>query len=454
MSTFPDLAQDHAHDRFPMARAYLDLPTPSGVREPDPGFQDPFTERHLHCVWFDDRLRPTDLRTARGEALRVLRPGRWNQEAGPDFLDAEWELDGRRVSGDIEVHIRPMDWKAHGHRNDPRYRNVRLHVTYQPGQLADGLLPGGCEEVSLRDALESRSHFFFDSIDTSAYPWDTEGPLTPLRARIAAMDEESRGALLDAAGQERLRRKTLRMARAIQAVGPEQALYQALLRGLGYKGNAEACEEIARCLPVHELRREAGDDPDSAYALLLGVARLLPEDEGAWMPPWADTRALWDRWWRFQHAFQNRRLEPGRWRLDGLRPGNHPLLRLRAAADLFLQTPRLEERLLPEDGEAARSWIRRCQRALEVRAPGEAGQRLIGAERLATLFANAVLPWRAALVPGEVPPSTLRLLPAESGNSLVRRMAHSLFGPDQHPRLYRGTLRKQGLLQFHEDYGA
>ena len=55
--------------------------------------------------------------------------------------------------------------------------------------------------------------------------------------------------------------------------------------------------------------------------------------------------------------------------------------------------------------------------------------------------------------PEEISMDLLKALPPESGNAVTRRAAHALFGPDHHPRLWRGTLRKQGLLQFHEDFG-
>ncbi len=446
----------HAMDRFPLARNYREL-SPHirpGVREPEPSLQDPFTERHLHCIWFDNRLRPAPLTSLRGEPIVIHSPGRWNFEAGPDFLDAEWSVAGRRMRGDVEIHIRPMDWKHHGHHEDPRYRNVRLHVTYEPGSLAPGLLPPACEETALQAALDQRSHFFFDSIDTSAYPWDIDGSLTELRLYCQDMDDEARGALLDAAGQERLRRKTLRMARAVHAVGAEQALYQALLRALGYKHNADLCEELARRIPLHELRREAAGDPETAYALLLGTAGLLPQDDSdRGLPPWADTRQLWSIWWRKQQSYAERLLDPQQWRLDSCRPGNHPVRRLRAAAALFTPPPCLEDTLRAGPEETPKAWLNRCRKALQVREPG-GNLRLIGPERAAAIVVNALLPWRAVMEPGKVPMELLRALPGEPVNALARNAAHALFGPDHHPRLWRGTLRKQGLLQFHEDFGV
>ena len=94
---------------------------------------EPLTERHVQALWYDGDLRPTDLVTSVGEAVRVVHPGEWNLEAGPDFKDAVLEVGGRRVVGDVEVHIRPSDWTAHLHAGDAAYSNVVAHVTWMCG---------------------------------------------------------------------------------------------------------------------------------------------------------------------------------------------------------------------------------------------------------------------------------------------------------------------------------
>ena len=121
-------------------------PFPCGICEPPTPPLTPFTERHLQCVWADDRLRPPNLATAAGERIEVEHPGEWNTGPGPDFLKAALRVgpDMRRITGDVEIHIRPADWQRHRHAEDPRYRRVCAHVTYYPGTLPDEL------EVSAR----------------------------------------------------------------------------------------------------------------------------------------------------------------------------------------------------------------------------------------------------------------------------------------------------------------
>jgi len=77
----------------------------------------------------------------------------------------------------------------------------------------------------------------------------------------------------------------------------------------------------------------------------------------------------------------------------------------------------------------------------------------VGRMRAGALFLNAVLPWRLATHAVQPTPELWSGLPEEELNSKARDAAAFLFGPNQHPRLFRGGLRKQGLLQFYEDFG-
>ena len=97
--------------------------------------REPLTERHVQAIWYDRAMRPSNLVTRTGETLRVIHPGEWNLGAGPDFRNAVLEVgpDRRRLRGDVEIHLHPSDWTAHGHGGDPAYRNVVMHVTWSCG---------------------------------------------------------------------------------------------------------------------------------------------------------------------------------------------------------------------------------------------------------------------------------------------------------------------------------
>ena len=172
---------------FPRAAAYPGLPAAGRVRERPPlRPEQHFSERHLQCVWADDELRPRALRTAQGECVEVESPGVWNLEAGPDFLGAALRLgpERRRVTGDVEIHIHPADWQAHGHGADPRYERVRFHVTFFPGAPAGLVLPPGVVALPLRDALAAQPRFAFESIDLATYPHGARSPTPPCGWRM------------------------------------------------------------------------------------------------------------------------------------------------------------------------------------------------------------------------------------------------------------------------------
>jgi len=88
-------------DLFPGAAAYRRWINPDAVCEKAARYF-PYTERHVQALWFDDSLRPQNLKTSRGEPVMVENPGRWNLEAGPDFLGAVLLIgrEKRRVAGD------------------------------------------------------------------------------------------------------------------------------------------------------------------------------------------------------------------------------------------------------------------------------------------------------------------------------------------------------------------
>ena len=433
----------------------------------DAGF--PYSERHLQCVWVDGRYRPAGLQSASGEAVVVEDPGRWNLEAGPDFLDAVLIVgtERRRVRGDVEIHVRAADWLDHGHADDPLYANLVAHVAFFPASLPAGALPLSAVQISLKEGLAANPSFSFETLDVTAYPHATlpvEPP--PCAGVLAAWPAERKVALLESAGEERLRLKALRLAAAVREHGSEQVLYEEIMAALGYKHNRAPFRQLARRLPLAALGEESGGDPLAAYALLLGVGGLIPGQVSA---KWdaetrAFVRAVWDHWWKHQSAWERRSLPKTAWKTANLRPQNHPLRRLAAAAGLFVGAPTLATRLGTLSLTDAPRWLAAATALFEPEAAipywawrlGRAGARrptkeaLIGRGRIASFLTNVVLPYLAAT--GHAVAPLLTHLPAEEDNSLIRQTAHALFGRDHNPILYAQGLRQQGLLQIFHDF--
>jgi hypothetical protein len=417
----------------------------------------PYSERHVQGVWFDSRYRPNPLTTEQGESLWVDDPGIWNQEAGPDFLGAVVRVgpDRRRLRGDVEVHVHPAGWNQHRHQADPRYQDVRIHVTWFPGVLPEQALPPGTIQVSLYRALKTDPCFSLDAVDTTSYPYAARAEAPPCYAVLRDWHPDRKEALLDAAGRERMRRKAERMRLRVTDVGTDQALYEDVLAALGYKHNKGAFRALAGRIPIAELRAVSDGDPLAAYAILAGVASLLPAHPApAWDPETrAFFRTLWNTWWKFRSRFAERILPGSEWRLAGIRPANHPRRRLMAAARLF-SSPRPWAHTLPDMATSLASlrdpyWDTRLSLGGRKQDSPIA---LLGKTRIDAILLNVFVPFLTARNAPVDFAGLPRHLPVEEENEIIRRTAHYLFGPDHPPSLYRTGLRRQGLIQIFQDF--
>jgi hypothetical protein len=462
---------NHAKEVFPGACRYraLRLPRSGILREAPPDITFPWSERHLCCVWADPEWRPAPLVTSDGRQIVVENPGRWNLEAGPDFLDAVIRTtpDEAVFRGDVEIHIRPADWRHHGHTADRRYGRVIAHVTYFDGVLPAHDLPSSILQIALRQPLRKVPSFSFDSLDVLAYPFATLSSAPPCSSLLKAWNPEQRIELLESAGEERLRLKTARLVESMSGVDPEQVLYEETMGALGYKHNRTPFQKLARILPLERLRQDSANDPIQAYALLAGISGLLPARTH---PLWDDetrvfVRQLWDFWWKHQARWQPSILRRDEWVLANVRPVNSPLRRLMAASELFTGVTPPVNSLIASCTAAEPSWRTVCQ-LLQASGNlsywawhhGLAAPRntvpssLIGPGRAATILANVLIPWTAATTRNEISRDQLRRLPAEDDNHFARHTAHALFGHDHHPSLYHSGLRQQGLLQIFNDF--
>lgn len=457
---------------FPLAGNYLSTMEnqPPFLREARAGERDfPYTERHLQSVWYDPRWRPARLESHRGETIEVESPGTWNLEAGPDFLGAVLLVGPRRrrVTGDVEVHVSPSGWNQHGHRGDPRYQKVCLHLTYFAGHVPEDDLPAGTLQAALQPALKADPVFSFEQVDVTVYPYAGRSDPPPCRAVLSAWPVQMKEQLLEAAGQERLRQKAARLAVAVNARGLEQVLYEAMMAALGYQHNKPAFAELASRLPVERLRTLARGQTPRAFAILAGMSGLLPETvrEGWDEETRNYVRGLWDVWWKERDALPEA-LDRRCWKLGGVRPLNHPLRRLAAAAGLFAG---------PADGnELLEGWMRgepealleRLQATLSGRGegywrrrvtlggrPAPPGLALLGRDRWEAIALNVVVPLAAASgYPPEMVRACYNCLPPEGLNRITKQTLFYLFGADAPSALTRSAVRRQGLQQVFQDH--
>jgi len=437
--------------------------SPPSFREGD-GLQPP--ERLLQAVWFHQRLRREALRAADGRVVRVLHPGFWNREAGPDFRDAmiQFDRDPPR-SGDVEVDVAPGGWRGHGHDRNRNFERVILHVVWAPGAAARADLPA----LALRDVLDaplSELEQWLGSGETGEWPeWMRGRCSAPLRE----LPEPVVGELLRQAARVRLEAKATALTARARDAGWEQALWEGLFAALGYKHNVWPFRRLAELIPS----LDGGDSRDALawQARLFGLGGLLPAE----LPSRGSggfVKQLWDIWWRERDVYAEIVLPRNIWRLHGLRPANHPLRRLALAAHWLARgglANQLESWLCADEPPKRKpaSLLRLLQVGRDpfwswhvalnsARAPRS--QTLLGAARVTDLATNVILPWffaragagRSAAM-REAVERTYFAWPAGEDNAALKLARQRLLGA-RPPHRLESAAAQQGLLQIVRDF--
>ena len=431
-------------------------------------------ERWMQQIWRHQRLRRTELRCLDGRLVRVLHPGFWNREPGPDFRGAVLQFgDGGLVTGDVEIDLQPAGWFGHGHAANPAYSRVVLQVVWEPGGR-------GVERTVLPIAS------FLDCPLDEMAPWlEDEAavrvpPTTPGRCcgPLRRQPPDRVIALLEQAARTRLERKVAEFRNRGRTLGWERVLWEGVFAALGYKHNVWPMRRIAELLPNAPSESEVG----AWESRLLALAGLLPTELPRG-PAGGFVRSRWDHWWRERAAWDQAELPASVWRLAGLRPANHPQRRLALAArwlasghwverveQFFLADPEVRGRLarwvalLTPTGEANADslnafWLTHWTLRSRWR---DGPLPWIGPSRATDLAINAVLPWMLARATagdlgGADPVVRARLeqcwmeWPAGQDNADLRFARRRLWGGV--PAVIRWTAaRQQGLLQVRRDF--
>lgn len=453
------------------------------------------SEKLVCCLWFDVRWRPSTLRTLDGRTLVVHSPGRWNRQAGPDFLQAVIEFsDGERCRGDVEIHRYASGWTAHRHHHNARYNQVMLHVILWNDRQATTVRRADGQtvpQVALAPQLPRPLSVYQDEIVAEAYPQTSVPHPGRCYEVLRALPLHSAAQCLERAGDRRLHQHLQRWARRATAVGLEQVMYEAVARALGAMGYRQHLQHLARAVPWRVLQAILRDiEPASrglvAEAVLLGGAGLVPPQGSAGATTHAASpyiRQLQDIWRGLPRHLHQQAWQPAAWRQPHGRPANTPERRLAALAQLvarYHHTTLLEALLepcvivghTPADMPSGRRLGRALLRRLDCPGPSywtqhaRLGQRLrraarlIGTQRALTIVIDAVLPV-LCLYARDTHHTGLQAhlcmvyqaAPRLPDNTVLRYMTRRLLGNDPAlVPLVTGARRQQGLLQLFTDH--
>ncbi len=381
-------------------------------------------EAILHLAWRNAGLKRAEMRGRDGHTYRIVYGGRPGGSFGPDFADAVVERDdGTVFRGDIEIHVRESDWRAHGHHKDPRYNGVVLHVVAAESEGRPAVKATGASIPLL--ALNWKS-----PVTPGPTQLNRSDPQTPEPpgAEVEATRSPPSGPLgtldLAAAGLARFHSQAAGIALDIESFGVDQAVWLGTMGALGYPRNKRAFRTLATHVPWSVAAIcESSLELESLlmWAAGFGARSAMPRATVA------DTSGLVGR-------------SPN-WVRPWGRPANSPVARIKAISALV-------PKWASQNGIAntCAQWVASVDRPTGLSAmfrPAElAGDvTVLGSARAAEIVVNVLLPVVFAMTTGTGARA--------KGVSLKNRVL-ALF--DAHPRLMENSLTKEAKIALGVDY--
>ena len=289
-------------------------------------------EQLLHYTWKLKLFPLKELYTSDGMLVEVIDPGKHNNDAGPDFVNAKIRINGTVWAGNVEIHDKSSDWYLHGHDKNSDYDNVILHVA----KVLDTEVMKSNGQYVPQLQLDVPQHVqeHYDELRrTEEYP-----ACYKVIPHLPSLTVHSWMAALQT---ERLERKTADIRKRVERCNGswEDAYFATLARNYGFGINGDVFELWAQNVPLSAVAHHR-DDLFQIEAIFFGQAGLLELDA---VPECYQKQALNDGYFArlrneyqyLAHKFSMKPIDFRLWRFLRLRPQNFPHIRLAQLANLY-----------------------------------------------------------------------------------------------------------------------
>ncbi|MCZ6679018.1 MAG: DUF2851 family protein, partial [Candidatus Poribacteria bacterium] len=437
-------------------------------------------EHFVQTVWNDQRFFAFDLQSTDGRPIQVLKPGIWNSDTGPDFVQAEILIDGKLHTGDVEVHVRSSEWYDHKHHLNPRYNRVILHTVFWNDDinLRTRLQNGKrTPTLELLDRLDAPISDLFDERQEAQAASIDGCHVTGKSLNIQRLQS-----VFDKLGEERLLEKADAMRSLLVGLDFEQLLYAGIMDALGYARNRKPFRELAQRVPLSQLMGKPDED---IQAILFGAAGLLPSQAQQPIDLGEADKAFIERLETLWEAAEQRknptRMTAEQWHFARMRPANYPTRRIPAISQLISHCqdglmmtflPLIEEAATVNQRGLARIrrqlldtltpapsgyWIEHCHFGKGIPQHGAA---LIGRARAADIIVNILLPialvWAEHSQSPKLAEAVQRLYashPKLQENHITRQIEVQIFSEAQPIKLIAPSAKKQqGAIYLHRNF--
>lgn len=274
-------------------------------------------ERFLHYIWKFQKFSSRSLQLSDGRSLKIFHQGNHNHNSGPDFEEAQIQIEGLKWAGSIEIHIKSSDWYAHKHDSDKAYKNTILHVVWK----------NNSEVIIDKETIPTLvlSNFVDpDTIRDYENFLQSDGKI-PCESQIDQIHDLHFINTLDRMLIERMQLKSENILKYLNRVNGDwdEVSYLSLAENFGFSVNKTAFIELANSLPFSDLRKNQ-ENLFKLESLVFGQAGFLDQPENS-----EYGKALQEEYEYLRKKYQlNKRLKRINWKHSKLRPANFPARRL------------------------------------------------------------------------------------------------------------------------------
>ncbi|MGJ8714630.1 MAG: DUF2851 family protein [Maribacter stanieri] len=294
----------------------------------------------LHFIWKFKKYPVNGLVTTSGEAINVVTTGTHNHLSGPDFFNAQLELNQQFWAGNVEIHIKSSDWYAHNHQEDSNYDNVILHVVWEDD------LSVFRKDGSQIPTLALKEYIPLKILDTYQNLFDARNyKFINCENEFTKVDEFIKDNWMDRLFVERLEQKTVIINKLLEETNNnwEHVLFLMLLKTFGSKINGDTFMEIGKSIDFSIIRK-LYNKPLEMESLLFGQANLLNgADEGD--KYFNDLKKEYE-YLKHKYNLHSVFKSPEFFRL---RPSNFPTIRIAQLSAIYVKNNNLFHLLIEKD---------------------------------------------------------------------------------------------------------
>lgn len=284
-------------------------------------------EHFLHFVWKNGLFDQNCLKTSANDRVKIICPGQYNRNSGPDFLNARIIIGDTEWAGNIEIHHRASSWYEHKHHRDKAYNNVILHAVVINDRKVKTTNGASIDTIEMK---------ILPGVEARYIAYMSEESVIACRSDLSLLDRFKIRHVIFQMAVKRLERKSVRIRSLLESTKNdwEEVLYRLLASNIGLNVNREPFMQLSTKVPLSLIRKHS-DSILQVEALMFGQAGFL--DVGLFKDGGTSSylQNLQKEYAAMKSLYGLNAMDPWIWKFHRMRPLNFPTRRISQLASLM-----------------------------------------------------------------------------------------------------------------------